>query len=143
MLKTSLAFLLQNFKPKQTTISVLSKNNKITHFYKIRTIWFEIKNFLGVNEGGNRRYKTGLGKMLAKRSAPASLTRPIRSSSQENQPQPDLDYQNSIVNWVPWMRHYGECEWVTGVVLYEHKGKGNKNKTKKETGDLLGEILGL
>ena len=40
------------------------------------------------------------------------------------------------------MRHYGECEWVTGVVLYEHKGKGNRNKTKKETGDLLGEILG-
>ena len=29
------------------------------------------------------------------------------------------------------MTHYGECEWVTGVVLYEHKGKGNRNRTKK------------
>ena len=76
--------------------------------------------------------------MPAKWLAPASLTRPKRSSPQAYQPRPDLDYQNSTVNWVPWMTHYGECEWVTGVVLYEHKGKGNRNKTEKETGDFLG-----
>ena len=34
----------------------------------------------------------------------------------------------------------GNC--LTGVVLYVHKGKGNRNKTEKETGDLLREILG-
>ena len=134
-LKTSLAVSFapkrKNFKPKQTTISVLSKNNKIILFYKIRTIWSKIKNFLGVNERGNRRYKIGSSEMPTKWLAPASLTRPKRSSPQAYQPRPDLDYQNSTVNWVPWMTHYGECEWVTGVVLYEQKGKGNRNRTKK------------
>ena len=111
---------------------MLSKNNKITLSYKIRTIWSEIKNFLSVNEGGNRRYKTGPGEMPAKRSTPASLTRPKRSSPQANQTCSDLNYQNSTINWVPWMRHYGKCEWETGVVLYEHKGKGNRNKIRQE-----------
>ena len=39
-----------------------------------------------------------------------------------------------------WWMWVGNC--LTGVVLYVHKGKGNRNKTEKETGDLLREILG-
>ena len=40
------------------------------------------------------------------------------------------------------MRHYGECEWVTGVVLYEHKGKGNRNRTKKRNCRFVGGNFG-
>ena len=40
------------------------------------------------------------------------------------------------------MRHYGECEWVTGVVLYVHKGKGNRNKTEKRNWRFVGGNFG-
>ncbi|KAK7816787.1 eukaryotic translation initiation factor 2 subunit beta, partial [Quercus suber] len=52
-----------------------------------------------VQRGGDSLYKTGPDEMPAKLpSAPASLTRLKRRSSQANQPRPDLDYQNSTVN---------------------------------------------
>ena len=43
------------------------------------------------------------------------------------------------------MRHYGECEWVTARLVWFSmftREKGTEIRRKKETGDLLGEILG-